>query len=177
MKLKSIASSLVCSGLFSATLGFSPATQAGTATANLNVTATVVNNCLISTSAVAFGTYDTLSASPSNASGSVTITCTQGASATVTLDLGANAVVTQRKMAAGAERINYELYHPPNTTAGTACSFPATQVWGTSGAEIFSPAAAPNNQARTFNVCGTIAGAQSVPAGSYSDTVVATVNF
>jgi len=47
--------------------------HAATATANLDVTATISANCTISTSAVAFGTYDPISANnstPLDATGS-----------------------------------------------------------------------------------------------------------
>ncbi|HEX8011318.1 MAG TPA: spore coat protein U domain-containing protein, partial [Casimicrobiaceae bacterium] len=73
--------------------------------------------------------------------------------------------------------LGYELYQPPNTTPGTACSFPGTQVWGSSGAAIFTPTAPSSKASRTYNVCGTVAAGQDVAVGSYQDTVVATVNF
>ena len=54
-------------------------------TANLNLSATVINNCTISTTPVAFGNYDPLSASPNDNSGTVVITCTKNAATTITL--------------------------------------------------------------------------------------------
>jgi spore coat protein U-like protein len=41
------------------------------------------------------------------------------------------------------------------------------------------PAAAcrPSTASRTYNVCGQIPALQSAPNGSYTDTVVAIVNF
>ena len=161
-------------------LAVSPA-LAGTATANVSVSANINNVCTITTGAVAFGAYDpivTNASSPLNASGSVTITCTKGAATTVSLGLGSNAAGSVRKMKnAGTDLLTYELYQPPNTTPGSACSYASPTVWGTSGANLFTPAAAPSKNARSYNICGQVAGGQDLPFGSYTDTVLATVNF
>ena len=45
------------------------------ATSNVAVSATVINNCTITTTPVAFGNYDPLAAAPDNNSGTVVITC------------------------------------------------------------------------------------------------------
>jgi spore coat protein U-like protein len=42
---------------------------------------------------------------------------------------------------------------------------------------LFSPGSAPNKNSRTFRVCGTVPAGQDVEVGTYSDTVVVTVNF
>lgn len=154
---------------------------AGNATANVSVSANIANVCTISTGAVAFGAYDpivTNASTPLDGSGTVTITCTKGATTTLGLGLGANAVGSVRKMKdSGSNLLTYELYQPPNTTPGSACSFSSPTVWGNSGAGLFTPAAAPDKNARTYSVCGQVASGQDLPFGSYTDTVVATVNF
>jgi spore coat protein U-like protein len=158
---------------------------AATATANLGVSATVTANCQISTTPVAFGNYDPVvanAATPLAASGTVSITCTKGSVPTLALGLGANASGSTRQMApgAGADRLTYELYQPTSIAPNAACAAAATpgQVWGTSGAALFSPGAPAAATARSFNVCGVVPPNQTgVGVGSYSDTVVATVNF
>ena len=65
---------------------------AGTATANLSITASVAPNCTINTAAVAFGAYDpvvTNAATALTGNGSITIACTKAAIPTLKLDLGA----------------------------------------------------------------------------------------
>lgn len=145
--------------------------QAGTATANLAVSATIANNCTISTIAVGFPNYDPIVAHAStpddSTAGSVTVTCTKGAAATIGLGLGANASGTQMRMANGTNYLNYALYQD----SGHAT------VWGNSGTGLYSPGAAPSKAPRTFTVYGRIPAAQDLPAGTYTDTVVATVNF
>jgi len=147
-----------------------------TATANVAVSATVINNCTITTTPVAFGNYDPLSASADNASGTVVITCTKGAATTVTLANGNNFNVT-RRMTDGTNFMNYELYQPPSTVPAAACSYAAPVRWGTAGVQIFTPGAAPSKAGRTYNVCGQIPAGQDLAAATFNDSVVATVNF
>jgi spore coat protein U-like protein len=150
-----------------------------TATGNLGVGSSVTANCIIGTAAVAFGAYDPVVANAAvalTASGSITVACTAGSAPTITLGLGANAVGAVRKMASGAERLVYELYQPPTAAAGVACGA-LTTIWGTAGANIFTPTSPASKAARTYNVCGAIAANQDVGVGAYSDTVVASVNF
>jgi spore coat protein U-like protein len=160
------------SGMAIVAAGFSAApASAATATANLGVSATVTNNCTISTAALAFGSYDPVVAHAStnlDGTGTVTVACTKGAVATVGLGLGSNAAGSTRRMTNGAsEYLTYELYQD----AGRAT------VWGNSGAGLYSPGAAPSKTARNFTVYGRVTSNQDVVAGNYADTVVATVNF
>jgi spore coat protein U-like protein len=170
-------------GLVIAALAFIAAVPAfaQTATTNVAVSANIANTCTITNSAVALGTYDpvvTNATNPLENSGSVTITCTRGAVTTVSLGLGTHATGTQRRMSDGVPNfMNYALYQPPNNTPGAACSYASPTTWGTAGLELFTPAAAPSRAARTYNICGQVAGGQDLPQGSYTDLVVATVNF
>jgi spore coat protein U-like protein len=145
--------------------------DAATASASLNVNATVANNCTISTSALAFGVYDPLVANAStnlDGTGTITIACTKGATSTIALNLGSNASGSSRRMTDGSSNyLTYEMYQ--DSTRST--------VWGSSGAAQFTPPAAPSKTARNFIVYGRIPSSQDIPAGNYVDTVTATVNF
>lgn len=158
-------------------LAAASAAFAGTATSNLAVSANVSANCTITTAPVAFGAYDPIVANattPRDSNGSVTITCTKGATTTMGLDVGghsAQASGTTRAMTDGAgtpSYLSYELYQDA----------PGGTVWGNSGASLVTPPTAPSKAPRSFTVYGRIPAGQDVPvAASYSDTVVATVNF
>jgi spore coat protein U-like protein len=154
-----------------AAAAFGTAASAATATANLGVSATVTNNCTISTAALAFGSYDPVVAHAStnlDGTGTVIVACTKGATATIGLGLGSNASGSIRRMKdSGTNYITYELYQDSGRST----------VWGTAGGALLSPGAAPSKTARNFTVYGRVASNQDVPAGSYNDTVVATVNF
>lgn len=148
---------------------------AATDTDNLSVTATVTANCTISTSPVAFGSYDPISshaATPLDASGSLSVTCTSGSSAEVTLGQGANAdagssddAPLRRMSDDGTNFLSYALY----SDAGL------TTVWGNTASSDVELTGTGSAQALT--VYGQVASGQSVPAASYSDTIVATVTF
>jgi spore coat protein U domain-containing protein, fimbrial subunit CupE1/2/3/6 len=154
---------------------------AGSASTNLAVSANIANNCTISTTAIAFGAYDPLvtnAAAPLDGNGTVSIACTKGSTTTLALDLGSNASGSTRRMSDGSgDFLDYEAYQPPNNTPGTACSYTSPTVWGTSGANLFTPAVAPSKASRTYNVCGEVAAGQDLPSGAYNDTILATVNF
>ncbi|MES1176164.1 MAG: spore coat U domain-containing protein [Myxococcales bacterium] len=149
--------------------------NAATATANLSVTATVSASCSISTTALGFGAYDpvaTNAASPLDGTGTVIVTCTNGAAAAVTLGQGANAAAgstdtapVRRMKNAGGVFLSYSLYQDSAHTT----------VWGnTAGTSV---AQTGTGTASSVTVYGRVPAAQNVASGSYSDTVVATVTF
>jgi spore coat protein U-like protein len=143
---------------------------AQSASANLTVTATVTNNCTISTTPLSFGTYDPVGANASanlDGVGSVVVACTKGKDANIGLDLGSNANGTTRRMASGGEFLSYELYSDSGRST----------VWGNASGSWQATGAAPSKAARSFTVYGRVPSNQDVPAGNYADTVLATVNF
>lgn len=151
-------------------LGLAAPAFAQTATANLSVSATVVKNCSITTTAVAFGNYDpvvTNAATDLDGTGTVVVTCTKGAGTRIDLGLGANASGSIRRMAGGTDFLTYELYQNSGRTT----------VWGSGAAAGQTIAVAPSKAPRTFTVYGRVAAGQDVSAISYGDTVVATINF
>src|SRR5215470_3324143 len=135
---------------------FGTPVAAASATANLGVSATVTNNCTISTAALAFGSYDPVVANAStnlDGTGTVSVACTKGTSATVGLGLGSNASGSTRRMSdGGGNFLTYELYQDSGHST----------VWGNAGAGLLSPAAAPSKATRNFTVYGQVASSQDV---------------
>ena len=143
---------------------------AQTATANLSISATVNGNCTITTSAVAFGSYDpvgTHAATPLDNTGGVTVTCTKGAGTRIDLGLGANASGSTRRMQGPTDLLTYELYQDSARTT----------IWSSGAGSGLAIAVAPSITPRSFTVYGRVPAAQNVGAGTYTDTVLATVNF
>jgi spore coat protein U-like protein len=150
-------------------LGSDSTVVAGSATANLQVTATVGANCTITTAPVSFPAYDPVVANASandDGTGTVTITCTKGTGTSIALNLGSNANVNQPRMKGpgATDYLNYTLYS--DVAGGTTWSGVTRTI-----------SAAPSKAPQNFTVYGRIPSAQDVSAGSYTDTVVATVNF
>jgi spore coat protein U domain-containing protein, fimbrial subunit CupE1/2/3/6 len=145
--------------------------QGSASSASLTVTATVSKNCTISTAPVNFGAYDPIAANataPLDGVGTVTVTCTKGAVAKVALSVGANAQGTTRRMSQGAAAyLTYELYKENSHST----------VWGDTLDTALEIPAAPNRNPRDYTVYGRVAQAQDATVGSYTDTVLATVNF
>ena len=135
------------------------------------MTATVSKNCTISTSPVSFGAYDPVAVNataPLDATGTVIVTCTKGATARIDLNAGGNSQgLTRRMTQSAAEYLMYEIYKDASRTA----------VWGEGLGNGLAVAAAPNRDPRTFTVYGRVAPNQDATVGNYTDTVVATVNF
>lgn len=150
------------------------ATHAQTETANLEVSATVEPSCSISTTALAFGVYDFVTTNntvPLDATGTVTITCTQDAAVTITLgqglnaDTGSTAAAPLRRVSDGTDFLSYNLYS----------NAARTSIWGDDA--TVDVEAVGTGEADPHTVYGRIPGGQNVPSGTYVDTVVATVTF
>lgn len=162
---------LIAAGLAVACVSVSAQT-----TGDINVNATVIATCSITTSPLAFGNYDALAGTARQGSAGLEVTCSQGSTAVIALAGGTNADGAQRRMSDGTAFLNYSIFKPLSSAAGAACAY--TDVWGPGGGgTAFSTTAAPNLATRTYNVCGQIPAGQSVPLGTYTDIVVATVTF
>jgi spore coat protein U-like protein len=163
---------------------------AGAATSTVTVTATVPQTCIVSTSNVAFGTYDPVTANSTatginllttgDPNGSVSVTCTKG-STTVDVDLGngSNLLGTDRQMISGSDLLKYQLYKASTQAPAAACA--SANIWGSgiAGGTTLTPLT-PNwaaGTAKVFNICGFIAKGQDIPPGAYTDAVVATVTY
>ncbi len=93
----------------------------------------------------------------------VNVTCTNNEGYSVSFDNGANYSAPWRRMASGANRMNYNLYQP-NTTVIWNAAQPMTYL-GTGTAQNFTFDAAVDP---TQN---------NVPAGSYQDSVIMTLSY
>ena len=142
--------------------------HAATATDTFQVTATVPDECIISATDLAFGNYSVTVGAAVDGSTNLSVTCSGGTAYEVSLDAGAGAgaSVATRKMTSGANTLDYSLYQDAGRT----------QVWGvTSGTDTV--AGTGTGSAQTISVYGQIAAAQPAAAGSYADTITATVTF
>jgi len=170
--------------LVSALLIASGAVAAASLSTSVPVSASVSQNCSISTtSALAFSAYDpvgTNAVAALNATGQISVACSKGAAGlTIGMDNGTHVSGAQRQMLGGTagSLLQYSIFQPPTNTPGTACTYPGTTAWSSIGAGLFTLTSAPTKVTRVYNVCGTIPGGQDVAADTYTDTVGATINF
>lgn len=120
---------------------------------------------------VAFGTYDRLSGTAKDTMGSITYDCSLVSILDVismTLSTGSSGSYTTRRMVSGIRTLDYNLY----TTAGRTTVFGN----GTGGTGMFGPVILSTGT-NTINVFGRMPPGQVAFVGSYSDTIVITLNF
>ena len=132
-------------------------------TAELTVSAEVSEVCNVTTSPVAFGVIDVTTAGNVDATGGFSVICTSGTAwtAAASAGLGTGASTAARKMADGANLLNYSLF----TDSDRSVNFVSATGTG-------SGAAQPNT------IYGRVPSGQSgVPAGSYADSVTISLTY
>jgi spore coat protein U-like protein len=135
------------------------------ATATFSVTATIVKDCTVSATNLAFGNY---TGGVSNSTSTVSVTCTSGTTYTVGLSAGlaTGATVTTRKMQNGSALLNYGLYSNSGHTTNWGNTSATNWVSGTG-----------SGSAQGITVYGQIPAAQYVKPGSYTDTITVSVTY
>ena len=169
--------SIICVMALSAWMS-SAAWASGSANANITPSATITNNCLITGGSLSFGAYDPLGGAAVTATTTIGVQCTNGMTAPyVTLGQGLHAATGSTDAAplrqlnngsSGAiNNLTYNLY--------TTSSYDSGPVWD-NVTGVQSPT--PSGSSQNMTVYGKITSGQSTAvAGTYNDTVVATVSF
>ena len=127
--------------------------------------------CSLSSTSIVFGIYDVLVAAPLDTVGSVVYQCAQNDhNIMITLDTGGAASFATRRMVKGSEQLRYNLYLDAARTV----------VWGdgtggTQGLFVHNPQR--NNQDIIVPIFGRIPALQDRGVGTYTDTIIVTVNF
>lgn len=125
--------------------------------------------CSITTTGVNFGAYDVFSSTPVDSTGSVRYQCSGGSdSFVIMLSPGSGATFNPRAMLVGSNRLNYNLY----------LDAARTSIWGdgATGTSIFMASNASGKPV-SVPIFGRIPPGQDVAAGSYSDSIVVTIQF
>lgn len=145
------------------------AASAQTATDVFVVSITVENDCTITMSDLSFGSANDLTAAI-DAAASGSVTCTGMAPISISFDTGTGAGSTfaTRRLEQGAETIDYNLYRDAART----------EVLGDGTGATFRIALTSSGGADAFDVFGrTEPGQNPKPAGTYTSTITATVEF
>lgn len=136
----------------------------GTDTDTLTVTATVQSACALNGGTMAFGQYLSGQTTNLDVGGQINYANCSG-TLSFELDGGQSGDINNRAMRSGSNSLNYQLYR---NTARNA-------IWGTGsnaqGLQLLQPLSGK------IDVYGRIPGGQTVPAGSYTDTVNITLTF
>jgi spore coat protein U-like protein len=127
-------------------------------------------SCTISSTSVVFGNYNVFNGTALDSTGTITYRCNStAANITISLSKGQSATYNPRRMNKGAEILTYNLYR----------NAARTTIWGdgTGGSSVYSRGNPPNNSNVNVVIYGRVPALQDVSAGSYGDTVSATINF
>jgi spore coat protein U-like protein len=136
----------------------------------------LLQSCGVSATSVNFGTYNPLSATATQATGTVTVTCEVllvglFVSWTVTLSTGSSGTYSVRQLQSGAHTLSYNLY----------TNSARTSVWGdgTNGTSVASgnPFLIVGSNTVNYTVYGSVPAAQDRPAGNYTDTLTVTMIY
>jgi spore coat protein U-like protein len=166
MNKKNIFAALGCAALMSGV-------ALADATANLTSTASVAATCVVTANPMPFGAYNPFTGTAVTHASTIAVTCTTGMTPPpikmgegLHAFTGSTPAVPLRQLSNGATGLlTYNLYSDEGNTV----------AWeGTTG--VTSPT--PSGSANNMDVFGKIdAGQTTVPAGSYSDTVLVTATF
>lgn len=136
-----------------------------TATAQFSVTATIVKDCTVSATNLAFGNY---TGAVNISTSTVSVKCTSGTTYTVGLSAGmaTGATVTTRQMQNGSALLKYGLFSNSGHTTNWGNSSATNWVSGTG-----------NGASQPITVFGQIPATQYVKPGSYADTITVSVTY
>lgn len=141
--------------------------------------AAVTVNCTASASSIAFGTYNPLNTVSAASTGTLRVVCSGSGSGStnvtvgVTLSAGMSGSYANRKMLAGSNSLNYNIYW----------STAYAQIMGDGSGGSFAGTAGPftvfagGTGTATGTMYGRVPAQQDVAPGSYVDTILVTVTY
>ncbi|APW42437.1 Csu type fimbrial protein [Rhodoferax saidenbachensis] len=156
----------ICEGLLGALGICVGVANNGTTVRNMTISLTVTNDCTINAPAVNFGSAPLVSGF-GTVSQSISLLCSKGMTYTVGLSTGAYPANGRRRMASGANRLEYDIFKTDST------------VWGNIGsARANGPAMADGVSLQTIGYTARVYQDQATPpVGSFADSVVVDVSF
>jgi spore coat protein U-like protein len=152
-------------------LALAGAAQAATKSDSFQVSATVTKNCVIDAPDLNLGAFD--GANDLAVNSTISVRCTSGTNFNVDLSPGSStSYTTTRTLVNGSDVLNYNLY-----TDGAY-----TTVWGdgTGGTGRASGTGSGMSTALSLTVYGRLLASNNiapVPAGSYIDSLIATITY
>jgi spore coat protein U-like protein len=126
--------------------------------------------CTVSATAVSFGTYNVYTTTATTSTGTITYHCGMSDhNIRVDISTGSSGTYTARTLKRSTEALSYNLY----------IDSAFASVWGDGSGTTseYTKSNPANNIDVPLTVYGRVPAQQDVTVGSYSDTVVATINF
>jgi spore coat protein U-like protein len=136
----------------------------------------LLQSCTVAATGVNFSTYNPLSASPNDATSTVTVDCQNlivglFVNYTVSLSSGSSGNYTQRHMQSGSSTLNYNLFLTASHTTVWGDGSGGTGTNGLAAILIVGDTQTP------YTAYGRIFAGQDRAAGNYSDTIIVTLTY
>lgn len=133
-----------------------------------DVTANVVDGCLITANDLDFGNYSAVTLLATDATSTIGVNCSSGSVFEVALDTGVNGGdYTGRLMTNGVDTLTYNLFIDPTRLT----------VWGDDSGLTEDVTGLSLGAPLNYTVYGRLNAGQDVSTGAYSDTITATITF
>ena len=179
MKMKfnrsNIKSSIAAATAFGIVAVSMPA-YAGTGTANMTVSSNISVSCVISTTNIDFDAYDAVGAHASadlTATGGISSTCTTGSGGNIKIGQGLHAPGGSSDAAPVRQMV-----HATDNTKFLEYDVFSDNAWTTQWENATGVAYTGDGTEKALIVYGSIPQAQTdAPVGSYTDTLVVTINY
>jgi spore coat protein U-like protein len=152
------------------TLGLLPACSqlSSNGTFSFSANASVINDCIVGATNVAFGSSAGPLSSAISANGTISVQCTNGDAYEVSLSSGNSGSLANREMKSVAGNlVNYQLY----------LDAAHTMPWGDGTSGSSASVGTGSGAVQSLTVYGVVPAQTSAAPGSYSDTITATINF
>lgn len=150
-----------------------------TTTKNIHVSAKVIAACTVTTAPLNFGTYDATSGAPTDATSTVSLTCTKNHNIKISLDQGSSTAGTRTLVASAGgntDVLTYDVFSDAGhtlqwgdgTTGGAAVTTDTDDAAWTNAAASYSA---------TFTLYGEMAAHQAATPDTYSDTLHVSIDY
>ncbi|WP_036285360.1 spore coat U domain-containing protein [Methylocystis sp. ATCC 49242] len=153
-----------------AAFGFFACTAyAATETTTFNVQIVIQSACTLSATTLDFGSSGVLSANV-DSTNTITVTCNNGLPWSISLNegTGSGATLAVRKMTGPASAtVDYTIYRDPSRT----------EVWGDGVSSTFTVSGTGTGTGQAQTGYGRVPSQSTPAAGTYTDTITATVTF
>ena len=127
-------------------------------------------SCTAATTSVNFGTYNVFASSPTDSTATIALNC-GGNAGPVRISIGRGSAPTfpSRRMSNGPDRLSFNLYRDAARTA----------IWGdgTQTSQVEIVASVPNGRPYLLTVYGRVPAGQDVSAGTYTESVIVTIDY
>jgi spore coat protein U-like protein len=123
--------------------------------------------CTVNATGLGFGSINPLSTTDATGVATITVSCTTLTSYTITMSAGGGGSFEQRVMRNGGDVLDYQIYSDLANSV----------VWGDGSGGTSTVSASASGAGTTSNAYGRVPHQPSAFPGTYTDTIIVTINY